>query len=486
MLIFHFLARNERHRDRARVRRPVIRAVAGAAGLSAIAAIITVPALAASAASAATFYVATTGSASAADTSCATAAYSSVQSAVTAAEAAGGSPAPVIYVCPGTYTEQVTITSSLVIERAHVAADLGAAVIELPASVGSTDTTGLSTTNCQAKDTSAEVPQSVIEICAAATGGVNTKGVSVSISDVTVQGNWPDNSFCYDSLYDVLVEGGATLSLTDSAVTQAGDYPLNGCQGGVGVQVGFSPTGQVGHAVLANDTIDNYQKNGITVDGSGSTAQIADVTVTGDGPTSQIAQNGIQISFGATGSVTGSIISGNNYTGTGEASSDGILVVGGGGSACGIGAGSPLARKVSVTGNALLNNDIGVQLFNVNASCTKSSFTPTDNVVCDNTIVNYHGYTGGIASADANISGFGETTKGVIGDQAGVSDSGFGDKICDNAISGVGYQSRDSRKSLPNPAGPAWVRPIDIYSFAPAIKPVVKGNTYDGKKYLPQ
>jgi len=32
---------------------------------------------------------------------------------------------------------------------------------------------------------------------------------------------------------------------------------------------------------------------------------------------------------------------------------------------------------------------------------------------------------------------------------------------------------------------PAWVRPVDIYSFAAAIHPQVSGNRYDGKSYKP-
>jgi hypothetical protein len=101
----------------------------------------------------------------------------------------------------------------------------------LPASVGSDQTKGLSSTNCQAKDgvNHIQTPQSVIEVCAAGTGGTNIKGVKVTVSDLTVAGDWP-TSVCYDSLYDILVGGGASLTLTGSTVEKAGAYPLNGCQ----------------------------------------------------------------------------------------------------------------------------------------------------------------------------------------------------------------------------------------------------------------
>jgi hypothetical protein len=68
---------------------------------------------------------------------------------------------------------------------------------------------------------------------------------------------------------------------------------------------------EVGTATLSKDTIDGYQKNGITVDGAGSTANITSDTITGAGPTTQIAQNGIQVSFGAQAKISKSTVTGN-------------------------------------------------------------------------------------------------------------------------------------------------------------------------------
>ena len=427
------------------------------------------------------FWVATSGSSANSDTSCQSAGYSTVQSAVTAAQngATGPhSPVPTIEVCPGTYQEQVTITKSLNI--AHAPFPGGLAEILLPASPA------LSTTNCQVKDTSGEDPQSVVEICAAAAGGTNTSGVQVSLNGVTVKGDWPAN-VCNDSLYGILVEGGATLNLTTSTVENIGADPTTsagGCQGGVGVDAGNSYTSQIGHAYLSDDKIQTYQKNGVVIDGAGSLGKIVNTLVTGAGPTPYIAQNGIQISTGATGSVTGSHISGNNYTGTGEASSTGILVYGGGSSCSGGDPQSGLVQHASFTGNTLDNNDVGIALFNIDPTCAKSAATPTRDVACFNVISNDHGYPNGVASADANISGL-VTSTGYVGDQAGVSDTGNQDVICGNRITGAGYQPRGATSSLPSPPPPAWVRPVDIFSFAAAIHPQVTGNRYDGQPYNP-
>ena len=415
------------------------------------------------------FWVSPTGLPTGADRSCPTAAFSTVQSAVLAAEAAETlSPrmVPTIEVCPGTYSEQVTILKSLVLTRAPVAPGLGPVTIQLPAAVGSNQALGLSTTNCQADDAAQGItaPQSVIEVCAARPGGANTVGTGVAINDITVQGSWP-TTVCYDDLYGILVEGGAALSLTNSTVEQIGAYPLNGCQGGVGIQVGRSVTSQVGLAYLGGDIVQTYQKNGITVDGPGSYADISGTTVTGAGATAAIAQNGIQISRGASGSVTRSAITGNNYTGTGGASSAGILVFGG----CGTG----LVKYATFEDNTLIGNDVGVYLGNYNAACTGSATTPTRDTVRGNWIQNSHGYP----SADANVSGWSST----VGYQAGVSDEGDADVICDNAISGAGYAPLGT---LPNPTPPAFVRPIDVVS-GPAVNPQVSGNTYDGGRYNP-
>jgi hypothetical protein len=442
-----------------------------------------------------TYWVAP-ASRSSTDRGCASAAYHSVQAAVTAAERYENShrtTVPTINVCPGTYSEQVTITRSLSINGVRKSGSNHSVVIELPAAVGDTPAAGLSKTNCQAADsaTGTEVPTSVIEVCAARAGGQNTAGVNVSISHVTAEGRWKFEGTCAVSMYGVLVEGGAALTLSDSTVERIWDFPLQGCQSGVGVQAGYAPTGQVGHVVMKNDRVRQYQKNGITIDGLHSTGKIAGATVTGSGATPTIAQNGIQISFGATGSVTASTISANNYIGTPADEgnfptyADGVLVYGGGGLACGLGADSPLVRDVHVIGNVLQNNDVGIQFFNVNSKCDASVSRPTHDLACSNTVSNAHGYPGGVASADANPAGYETQLQVFIGYQAGLTDSGDQDTICDNSISGTGYAQRDATSTLPNPSPPAFVRPIDVFSFAPPEHADIAGNKFDGRAYRP-
>jgi hypothetical protein len=449
------------------------RRVAASCGLLVVAAALITSASPASAVTVAAYWVSPTGSSGALNAGCQSAAYHSVQSAVNDAEAyeaAHAGTVPTVDVCPGTYDEQVTILDSLTLTRAGV----GPATIELPASVGANQSLGLSATKCQAQDVAkgVQIPQSVIEICAAGSGGSNTTGTSVALSGLTVKGNWP-TGVCYDSLYDILVEGGASLSLSGSTVERAGAYPLNGCQGGVAVQVGLDATGQIGHASLTRDTIKTYQKDGVSVRSAGSTADVDHVVIKGAGATASIAQNGVEFVSGGTGQVDESTVTGNNYTGPNDANAAGILVFGG--------CGSPLVEHASFAGDTLRENDLGIAMINENAACTATTTTPTHDTACLNLIQNSHGYPGGVPSKDANISGFGGP---VIGQQDGVLDMGSHDLICDNAISGAGYAPLGATSSLPSPPPPAFNRPVDIV-YGPAIDPQTFGNTFDGRRYIP-
>lgn len=224
-------------------------------------------------------------------TGCAHAGFSEIQTAIDEAETF--SQPATVEVCGGTFSEQLEITREITL--------LGkkGAKIELPATIKD------SASRCDAViDMLVSQPdEDLVSICGPG---------RVSISGLTLQAKWPEGT-CYDSLYNTLVAGGATLDATKVTFEDAGvakGSPDLGCEGGVAVQVGFAgsegsaslttPAVESGHAVLTDDTISEYQKNGVTVDGDGSSATIGPkVTITGDGPVDQ-GQNGIQISRGAT------------------------------------------------------------------------------------------------------------------------------------------------------------------------------------------
>src|ERR1019366_6592549 len=103
-----------------------------------------------------------------------------------------------------------------------------------------------------------------------------------------------------------------SVDFTNSVVQNIGETPPNGTQHGVAIYFAFEGNST---GTIKNNTVTNYQKGGITVNGPGSSATISGNTVTGFGPVDFIAQNGIQIGFGATGTVTNNTVTGNEYTG---------------------------------------------------------------------------------------------------------------------------------------------------------------------------
>ena len=99
--------------------------------------------------------------------------------------------------------------------------------------------------------------------------------------------------------------------MTDSLVHDIGEVPLNGSQHGNAIAYIEGASG-----TISGNTVSRYQKNGITVSGEGTSASVLSNIVTGEGPVTYIAQNGIQISFGATPLVRGNTVSRNWYTPT--------------------------------------------------------------------------------------------------------------------------------------------------------------------------
>ncbi len=108
----------------------------------------------------------------------------------------------------------------------------------------------------------------------------------------------------------------ASGKITDSAVRDVLMDPADqGCQVGLAINV-ESNTGAPA-ITISDNSVRNYDKNGITASGPG-TGGGPDVTVSantiiGLGATPVIAQNGIQISYGATGTVSTNYVVDNIY-----------------------------------------------------------------------------------------------------------------------------------------------------------------------------
>ena len=76
---------------------------------------------------------------------------------------------------------------------------------------------------------------------------------------------------------------------------------------------------------MTNVLVDDFQKTAVALSGDGLTVALDNVTTPGGGPTSVTAQNGIQVGYGATGTVANCTISGMDYTGDSWTASGMIL-----------------------------------------------------------------------------------------------------------------------------------------------------------------
>ncbi len=391
------------------------------------------------------------------NTDCSSPGFTQVQAAVDAA-----APSDTVFLCGTTpHAEQVIITKSIT-----VTGDDGA-TIRAPSPFPATL---LSMLPPQFASDNLFVPEAIVIVWGA--------GVNATITDLIITGPLPGNGSCADEEYGVLVIADATASLVGDQVLKIADSntSLYGCQFGIGVQIGreFWPKSDfsnfmvedfVGSGTVTTTTVSGYQKGGIVVDGPGSSGLILMNTVNGSNRdslfSSIIAQNGIQISRGASGQVRGNTVSGNTYTGTAPASAGGVLVFGG--------CGDPLVTGVQVMTNTLTNNDVGIYLNNFDPTCNFAASSSTNDKAVNNTITN---------DAVTNRGGaFTVGTQTFCGYQAGVDDVGTNDKVINNNISGAGYTPPPTPATMTcgSIVAPPFVAPVDTETL-PTNQPKVHAN----------
>jgi nitrous oxidase accessory protein NosD len=249
---------------------------------------------------------------------CPTAQFSTIQAAIDAA-----SPGETIRVCKGTYHEQLTIQKSLTL-----AADNS--VVLSP--------TGM-TANATGLTQSDQIAAAVLVQNAA----------FVRISGFRIYGAENQISECSPRLIGVLFQD-ASGRIEHNAVRH---FRLNsdpGCQSGNAIEVETSAGGN-SIVTISDNSVDDYQKNGITANENGSSVTIDGNTVVGIGPTTGAAQNGIQIGFGASGSITNNDVSNHVWSpcvSTAQCSTDatGILVF--------------ESNNIRVSENSVGTNQIGI------------------------------------------------------------------------------------------------------------------------------
>jgi parallel beta-helix repeat protein len=248
--------------------------------------------------------------------------YTSIQAAVNAVTLIPGS---TVKVCPGSYQEQVNITSKLTLTGIP---GLGAAVILPPAS-------GLVQNGSDIFGNPVAA-----QIFVASPGSGNP----VTIEHLTVDGAGNLISGCVLTTMEGIYFQNTYGTISNNTVrnqyqTDYTDY--GGCQNGLAINVESLTASSV--VTVSNNSVRSYQKNGITATGAATGAGSAgpDVTISGNRivglaatalnwPLSGAAENGVQVGFGANGKVTGNTVNDNIwgqdvFGDTGDAAS-GILI----------------------------------------------------------------------------------------------------------------------------------------------------------------
>lgn len=215
--------------------------------------------------------------------------FSTIQGAIDAVP--GGS---TVKICPNTYHEQLMITKKLTLTGVP-SGNSDAIVITSPVGGLTANTTSLFSGNPIAAHILVDTAPGLvimnnlivdsagnnINSCAPELIGIFYRNSSGTVNHVVTRNQWV----------------GASES----------DTNFNGCQTGLGI---FAQSGNSGASSLtvANSSVHDYQKNGITGNEAGTTLIATGNDVVGQGPTNGAAENGIQIGFGASGTVSGNTV----------------------------------------------------------------------------------------------------------------------------------------------------------------------------------
>ncbi|HTS35554.1 MAG TPA: right-handed parallel beta-helix repeat-containing protein [Candidatus Solibacter sp.] len=216
--------------------------------------------------------------------------FSTIQAAITAIPANS-----TINICPGSYNEQLTINKSVNLTGvANGTSDQP--LILVPTGGLLANATSLSSGNPLAP-----------HIWVSGAAKVNISGITVDSIGNGVTGCEPQ------VVIGILYQNSSgtinhVVTRNQWIGTSENDTNSNGCQNGLGI---FVQSGNSGSSIVTveNSSVHDYQKNGITGNEVGTTLTATGNIVMGQGATNGAAENGIQIGFGAAGSVTGNTVS---------------------------------------------------------------------------------------------------------------------------------------------------------------------------------
>jgi hypothetical protein len=279
--------------------------------------------------------------------------YSSIQLAVNSVPSGS-----TIKICPGTYAEQVLITKSLTL------IGVGANGLSGGGAMGQYNPVITSPAGGVTANVSDLAGGDPIFYQIAVVNPAPASTVKVNISDIAIDGSNNQISGCGMNLTGIYYQN--ANGTINEVVARNQELPsgLGGCQDGDGILI-ESGYGSGGTAVVTiqNSSVHGYDKNGITVDGSGTSATLIGNYVIGQGATPVTAQNGIQISDGANGLVKNNTITDDLYINPSDCStttpqscygSSGILV---------FDSGATAGHALTISGNTISNTQLPIIAF---------------------------------------------------------------------------------------------------------------------------
>jgi parallel beta-helix repeat protein len=218
---------------------------------------------------------------------CPGAQYNSIQAAVVAAK-----PGDTINVCPGTYQEQVSITKNLNVQGVNIA-NQGMALIK---------------PNAVAPNSTGLVSGSPVAAVVLVDGANN-----VNLSNLTVDASNNQFSDCSTLLVGIYYRNssGKADSVAVRNVTLGSG--LEGCNSGYAVFV-QSGNGGSANVQVTNSSIHDYQKNGIVGQEASTQLTVRGNGVTGLGANPNLAENGIELAFGAKGTIDDNLVINHIYS----------------------------------------------------------------------------------------------------------------------------------------------------------------------------
>lgn len=266
--------------------------VAAARPLIASGAVLAALTLGSASALAATRWVNDTGTPSAPGSSCSDPGYKSIQAAINAADDDDK-----IFVCQGTYTEQLDINGkSLKIRARDNVEDV---IVQSPDVLNSIG--GL---------------KSIVTIRGSSSDEVKFKGF-------TVRGGIPG---CNTIDAGFFVRDSAKGIIALNHIEDVRNQPFaGGCGTASAVRIGSDALGTSGQATVVNNDISGYQRAGVTVDRHDTSVYVRRNDVQGEGDTDELVQVGIEVINEARGRVQNNTVHDNVY-GPNDAHAVGILL----------------------------------------------------------------------------------------------------------------------------------------------------------------